>query len=500
MDVRSLDTGKKIEIISTDEGFSLSTVISKEESLGQVDKKKVYKGTRDHFTRIYERNAEDMPNSVELYYDLNEDGEMPLENFRMRAETGNHKQYILDGLLELFYLVSEGKLYNIELNPFNFIASITESGMKVKAFYRDHRGLSEIDDAWLDEVKKLIGYFLTADTKFNEDNYKQLRPKDFYKVMDGKIAEQYLKIMRSSTVEQMVEDWFVDKAIKQLKGFQPVMKNFSKPKDVTSVNNALDLENEQTDYEQEDKKDAKEVTRKPKESSGGILQNPIIKWGIVALGAIVVLIIGINLISGGDKGTEEEPQNEGVQDEQEGNVEMVDEDFYEGMKKSSVQKFDEAADLYKEMDEETISNLGEDEQVTVYITYLKSGNYEDALKVYPDGAETLVKYLKSKDKIGDIKDVESEDEVIEFEKAVVNEEWEKVVELKDEVKDKDERRVDILTALVNEGDLKGAIEYVEDKDTELKGDLKDVYKKYAKDNDVKKKDKKKNVKKIEDIG
>lgn len=504
MDVRSLDTGKEINIIQKeDDSYTLSTVISKEESLGQIDRKKVYKGTRDHFTKVYERTAENNPNSIELYYDLNIEGELPLDEFRLRAETATHKQYILDGLLELFYLVSEGKLYNIELNPFNFIASTKESGMKVKTFYREYRGLSEITDDWMTEVKKLIGYFLVSDTQFNEDNYKDLRPKDFYNVMEGKIAEQYLRIMRSSTVEQMIEDWFVDKVVKQLKGFQPVMKNFSKPKDVTSMNAAMELENEDTELENKENEQEKddEVKEKSKKSIKGLKDNPIIKWALLAGAVLLVVIVSIKLIGGnGDKDEVEPNKEEPKEEEKEENVEVVNEDFYEGLMKSSVQKFDEAAEIFLGLNEEELNSLDEDEQVSVYITYLKSGNYDEALEIYPDGAETLVKYLKSKDKIEDIKDMESEDKVIKFEKAVVNKEWEDVLELKDDVKDKDERRVDILRALVNTKDLDGAIKYVEDTDTDMKKDLEDIYNKYAKDNKVGKKDKKKKLKKIDKIG
>src|SRR5699024_11237793 len=79
----------------------------------------------------------------------------------------------------------------------------------------------------------------------------------------------------------------------------------------------------------------------------------------------------------------EEPKEE----EKEENAEVVNEDFYEGLMKSSVEKCDEAAEIFLGLNEEELNSLDEDEQVSVYITYLKSGNYDEALEIYPDGAE-----------------------------------------------------------------------------------------------------------------
>src|SRR5699024_4533846 len=97
----------------------------------------------------------------------------------------------------------------------------------------------------------------------------------------------------------------------------------------------------------------------------------------------------------------------------------------------------------------------------------------------------------------DIKDMESEDKVIKFEKAVVNKEWEDVHELKDDVKDKDERRDDNLRALVNTKDLDDAIKYVENTKTDMKNDQEYIYSKNIinkKKKNIKQKKKKKKKK------
>src|SRR5699024_81496 len=195
----------------------------------------------------------------EVYYEL-EDGELPLDTFRLMASDEDSKQDILDGLLELFFLVSEGKIYNIELNPFNFIVSEGED-RRVKSFYREDRGLREITDEWLYEVKKLIGYFLVSDTKYSEDNYAYLKPKDFYRDMEDNIASQYLKIMRSNSLDHIVQEWFTEIVYKQLKRFPSMLREHKKPKDVTSLTVAMGLEIEEDDNEEieEDTGDDDEV-------------------------------------------------------------------------------------------------------------------------------------------------------------------------------------------------------------------------------------------------
>ena len=503
MSVREMKVKRNLKITQDDTGkYRLSVEISKEESLSSFDKKRVYRGTRDHLTQIHERNAENSVDKRELYYELVEEKEVPLEEFRLKAVDEKRKQYILDGLLELLYLISEGKMYDIDLNPFNFIVSTTDGRVKIKAFFREDRGIYEITDDWLLGVKKLIGYFLVSDTKFSEDNYEDLRPKDFYNEMEDNIAEQYLKIMRSSTVDQMVKDWFTDKVYLQLKGFQPVMSKAEKPKDVTSLNEALKLEKEETDLEKQERLDQeeqeKEDAKGKKEKGKGLFSNPMAKWGLLLLVGVFVVSILIVKFTGGGK--DEAPPEE-LPDEERTivNVEEVNEQFYEGLLKAAVQKYDEASKIYKEMTEEDINSLGEDEQVSVYLTYIKAKQYEDALDIMPDGAETMVKYLKSREMEDEILKIESEDPVIVFEKAILDKEWEKVIELREDVRDREERRPIIMKAFVQSGDLEGAIDYIENTDVRLKDDLKKEYNSYAKEKKVKKKEKNKNMKKIDDI-
>src|SRR5699024_11216216 len=264
----------------------------------------------------------------------------------------------------------------------------------------------------------------------------------------------------------------------------------------------LKLEKEETDLEKQERLDQeeqeKEDAKGKKEKGKGLFSNPMAKWGLLLLVGVFVVSILIVKFTGGGK--DEAPPEE-LPDEERTivNVEEVNEQFYEGLLKAAVQKYDEASKIYKEMTEEDINSLGEDEQVSVYLTYIKAKQYEDALDIMPDGAETMVKYLKSREMEDEILKIESEDPVIVFEKAILDKEWEKVIELREDVRDREERRPIIMKAFVQSGDLEGAIDYIENTDIRLKDDLKKEYNSYAKEKKVKKKEKNKKVKKIDDI-
>ena len=500
--VRRLGDDQVIEINRTgDESYTLQTNISKEESVSKIDKQKVYRGTKKHFTKLFERDVPNKPDLKEVYYDLDTDTEMPLDMYRLSSNDKQSKQDILDGLMELLFLVSEGKIYNIELNPFNFIISTDEKGDKrVKAFYRQDRELSEITDEWLLQVKKVIGYFLVSDTKFSEENYSKLKPKDFYLEMEEGIAEQYLKIMRSTSVDKMASEWFTERVYKQLKGFPTMLRGATKPKNVTSMDLALGLESEVGYTEEVEDEEVEEEVKEPKEKGRGLFSGRKLLLGAIVLATVLVLGLVVAKVLGGTDEVEEKEEEEIVEEKEEDlNVEMVDADLYEGIIKASVQKYGEAAEIFKELDQEVVDNLTEDERVSIYLTYIKEGQYDEALEVREEGEETLVKYLKRKDKIEDVTGIEHDGDIINFEKAAVEENWEQVLELKDKVPDREDRQVNILKAYVYTGELDEAIKYVKDTDEELKGTLEKEYDKYAKQEKVSKKAKKKAKNKIKDI-
>lgn len=494
MSVRKLQTSREVSLARQDEDESYEIRVYEDKNTEKLQKQRVYQGTKKHFTKIQERNSKTKKDITELYYGL-EEGETPLEDYRLEASDEESKQDILDGLLELFFLVSEGKVYNVELNPFNFIMA---EDKQVKAFYREDRGLREITDDWLYEVKKLIGYFLVSDTKYNEDNYATLKPKDFYRSMEDNIAGQYLKIMRSNSLDQMIQEWFTETAYRQLKGFPSMMKAYKKPDDVTSLSVALGLEEEEEGYEEEE--EDKKVTRVKKDGNIGkklqgltdkVKGNKVLMYIGISLVAVLLIAVVVGLVSS----NKQEAESDGK--EEQNKVVGVNQTYYDGAVKASIQNYEEASEIYKTLSEDDINSLEEDERVSIYLTYLKVGEYDEALKVDPKGVETLIKYLNKHEKIAEVKNMETDHPVINFEKAVLDEEFSTVIELRSKVRDTESRRASILRAYVYSGDLDGAVEYVKEKDSkEMKTQLESIYETYSKEKKVKKEDKKKDQKNI----
>lgn len=484
MAVQRCDTNRSIEIVDE---MKLRTTISTSESIAIPNKARVYKQTLKHFTDIKEKDIPSAIDRKELYYPLQEGKEIPLDKFRLVARDNRGKQMILDGLLEIIYLVSEGKLYSIELNPMNFIAEDRPEVGKVfiKAFYRESKGLREITDEWLLNVKKLIGYFLVSDTGFNEENFTRAKPQHFLNSMEGHVKDQYLKIIRSSSVDQMARDWFTDGVYQQLKGFPPIMKDFRKPKDVTSVGVNI-LGNEEVEplnpyptqeivEEQEEDKTVnenpkEEQTRRKKVTPATYRKPPMgkgKKFLLFLLGALVGgYIVYYLFISNAHSIT-------------------IGTDFYNGLVSASVQKYDKASAEFNKILLEETEKLDEDQKMAMFFTYLVTEQYDKALMVEQDGGESVIAYLMEKDELEEVKNMDSNLPPIRYEKAVLDKDWEQIIQLKDQVRDTERRQHDVLEALVMTGDIENAVKYAEQKEIEgAKDKLKGFYDAYTKQKDV----------------
>lgn len=471
MSVKSLDTGMKIELIDE---YYLRTNLSKVESLAVANKKRVFRETAKHFTRIEEREDVNIPDTRELYYEISvDDGkEMHLDSFRLMAQDAVGKQLILDGLMEMFLLISEGKIYDVEMNPLNFIAEDKPDieRIYIKAFYRKDRGLREITNEWLNDVKKLIGYFLVGDTGINETNFSRLRPVDIYNRMSGSVAEEYLKIIKSTSVDQMAREWFTPEVYNQVKGFPPIVNDFRTPKDVTDVGAALLGNVREPEYEEtvEDKYMDLEEGEYEEEQESKVGIKKVLIMALIGLG--IGGFFGIKIFGGSKVETVEVPVH-----------------YYEGMIQASIQKYKDAGTDFDLLTEDDLELLGDNELLTIYIAYLKGGEFDKALEIDPDGAETVITYLQKRDRLSEVLDMSSTLPVIQFEKAVLEKDYETVVSLKGEVRDTEERQQDVIKALVLTGDIDIAVEYVKEKDIKgMEKKVREWYNQYADGADLEK--------------
>lgn len=503
MEIQKCTTNKTIELLDSEK---VRTDITVSESIATSNRTRVYRNTK-HFTEMKEKSHPTKPEYKELYYLLKEDIEIPLNEYRVLAKDEQGKQMILDGLLELFLLVSEGKIYDIEINPFNFIAQDNpELGrVFIKAFYRDSKGRRELTDEWLMNVKKIIGYFLVDDTRFQGENFNESKPSHYLAEMTGHVYDKYLQIIRSTTVDQMAKEWFSLDTYKQLKGFPHIEKEYRKPKDITSVSKSIFNENKiekwqdekennvveqpkKEEKEREVKTSKKDENKKPHVVPAVYKQRKSKKKTfffvlfLLLVGAVLGVIMYNYLWS------------------VKSNEIALDENHYNGMIQASVQQYSQAALDFDKVSLEYKKELGEAEVLSIFFTYLMNEEYDKALEVDANGAESVINYLNRQDKIEEVKDIQTPLPAILYEQAVLDNNYEQVIELKEEVTDTEDRQKDIVNAFINLNDLDSAIEYVKAKEMEDgKTLLTELYDTYANKEELSKEERKNAKKEIDNM-
>lgn len=127
----------------------------------------------------------------------------------------------------------------------------------------------------------------------------------------------------------------------------------------------------------------------------------------------------------------------------------------------SLKKYNEATLYFDEINYEA---LGEDDQDVMLLAYLFGDQPEKAIELEPRFDETVISYYKATHDMEKIRDLATkvESNAIEFEIAVSDNDYEKIIELKDDVKQKDSRPEEIVNAYLKLNDVSGAKAFVED--------------------------------------
>lgn len=154
--------------------------------------------------------------------------------------------------------------------------------------------------------------------------------------------------------------------------------------------------------------------------------------------------------------------------------EFIDEEvLVSALRSFSLKDYDEAMLLFDEIDYEA---LEDDDKDVMLLTYLFGDSPEVAIELEPNFDEVVVSYYKasfSMQKIRDLSEV-VDSKVLDFEVAVSDEDYEKVVELKEFVKLKDERGEQIVEALLETNQVDEAklfIEEIEDENLKMNLEL-----------------------------
>lgn len=189
-----------------------------------------------YLTSLSEMDNGVKPISRYVYYNLNSNQEI-LDDVRIRvgeesldAQRAMREKFIV-GLLSIYYLVAKGKIYNVPINPLNFIL---ERNRNVKAFYREDHELGEITDEWLMEFKKLLAYYLVYDTSIIPEKFDEYTIQDYVEFMSNGTQQGFKKFYNCTSIDEMLPLYLKDDEIKALSYTMPLNTDFHEPEDLSS--------------------------------------------------------------------------------------------------------------------------------------------------------------------------------------------------------------------------------------------------------------------------
>lgn len=189
-----------------------------------------------YLTSLSEMDNGVKPISRYVYYNLNATQEI-LDDVRIRvgeesldAQRAMREKFIV-GLLSIYYLVSKGKIYNVPINPLNFIL---EKNRNVKAFYREDHELGEITDEWLMDFKKLLAYYLVFDTSIIPEKFNEYTIQEYVEFMSNGTQQGFKKFYNCTSIDEMLPLYLKEDEIKALTYTMPLSSDFNEPIDLSS--------------------------------------------------------------------------------------------------------------------------------------------------------------------------------------------------------------------------------------------------------------------------
>lgn len=230
-----LQDGKLLESIVENDFRRIRVEVSKD-ALRMVRFKNDVYGSYMYLTSLSEMDNSVNPMTRFVYYNLNQQQEL-LDTVRVNSGTesldyqrGMREKFIV-GILSIYYLVSQGKIYNVPINPLNLIL---ENNRKVKAIYRDDHELGEITDEWLLEFKKLLAYYLIFDTSIIPEKFNDYTIQDFVEKMSSGTQQGFKKFYNCTSIGEMLPLYLKADEIKALEYTMPLNSDFNTPIDLSS--------------------------------------------------------------------------------------------------------------------------------------------------------------------------------------------------------------------------------------------------------------------------
>src|SRR5699024_7138343 len=145
-------------------------------------------------------------------------------------------------------------------------------------------------------------------------------------------------------------------------------------------------------------------------------------------------------------------------DEQDEEVEH-EENLISGLRSASVQDYEEAVEYFNNVN---FDILDKDDKDIVLLSYLFSNQAEHTLKLDPNFDEVVISYYHAKENLEPLRDLVSYSDDIEFEVAVHDEDYEKVIEMKDVVTLNEDTEENIVNAYLELGKEDDALAFAEE--------------------------------------
>ena len=394
-----------------------------------------------------------------------ENGFLPLGVFKTNS-TDEQKYQFIKQLCEIaIELKNIDKLVTV-LDDRNILVNIEKQ--EIKFLYRGIQGLmpagSYNDENIETQVKRLALFVLTS------ARYDELRINGLDEGLNKTSQERFKlvsKIAHSKTINEIlfhIEQLYleenkkleeiVDKPKKHLfskvkNDIEEKVSKLNKPKKGQKVNHV--------------KREEKIIKEKSNKTSRATFENeskaPFINASKLkmASGIVIGVVLIVFVISIFSNGQNSEPVNTTLAASQKDNDYLLN-----GLQYAAIQDYDSATKSFEKI-ETPFEKLNGDNQKAILFSYLMTGKYQAAIEVEPDFSYSVINYLVSKDDLGVVKDIDSKEPVIIFEKASINKEYEIVLKYKDDVKLDGRRESLVVDAYIGLNKLDEALEFAKSK-------------------------------------
>lgn len=399
-----------------------------------------------------------------------EKGFVPLGNFKSNS-TDEQKYTFIKQLCEI-----ANELKNLEklvtvLDDRNILVHLQKQ--ELKFLYRGVHGLMPAglynEEDMETQVKRLALFILTS------AKYDELRVNGLNTALNNSSKERYKlvsKIYHAGSLNDIIflmeefhearenEEEQVDPSKKSIFSKLPDIKN-----DIGRKINKLNKLNKQKTktVKTEDRAQSKRkkevvhaatfVDDDKKVVSVGKSKFQILAGSMISV-ALIIMVISFVI---NNKAGRAEPTNTGVTSYQE------DEGFLiKGLQYAAIQDYEHATQNFQQV-KENFKDFSKENQKAILFSYLMIGKYQEAIKLEPNFAYSVINYLVSKENVDAVKNIDSQEPVILFEKASINKEYKKVVKFKDDIKMDGRRESMVVDAYMGLKQFEEGYEYAKSK-------------------------------------